>query len=117
MPALYIQYVDYLEIGIGIAVSVILFLVGYRQTIGAKKVRAESAFNEIGQILLRNLVDRNYVLTISEINRIIQAKCIEKKIKINDLPDEITFINVLFTRIAEDEILSCDKKNEYMQLD
>jgi len=63
------------------------------------------------KILVRNLVNIDYVPTIPEINRLLRAKSIENKISITDLPDEMTFIYAIYARVSEDEILSSDKKH------
>jgi len=103
---------DYVSIAISIFVAVALFIISYRQTIGAKKERVNSTYNEIVKILVRNLVNIDYVPTIPEINRLLRAKSIENKISITDLPDEMTFIYAIYARVSEDEILSSDKKKE-----
>ena len=106
---------DYVSVGLtgfSIFISLVLFWIGYKETIGAKKQRIDSTYREIVKILVRNLVNLNYVPTISEINRILQTKSTENKISVNDLPEEIKFIYALYARVSEDEILSADKKKE-----
>ncbi|HEC92419.1 MAG TPA: hypothetical protein ENI51_05430, partial [Candidatus Atribacteria bacterium] len=103
---------DYVGIGIGIGVSITLFIITYYKTIGAKKERVNQTYHEVVKILVRNLVNNDSIPSIPEINWILQAKSLENRIDTADLPDEIAFIYALYTKIAEDEILSPDKKNK-----
>jgi len=103
---------EIINIGIGIVVSVILFIGSYHKTVGAKKERINSTYYELVKIIIRNLVNNDHLPSIPEINRLLQTKCIENRVNITDLPDEVTFIYAVYTRIAEDEILSSERKNE-----
>ena len=53
----------------GIAISVGLFFVGYRQTIGAKKERIRSANDETEKILVRRIVLEEYTPRVEDIAR------------------------------------------------
>jgi len=59
---------------LGIAVSVVLFLIGYRQTVGAKKERVAAADSEIEKILVRRIVLEGYVLKTADIERLAEGK-------------------------------------------
>lgn len=106
---------DYVNIAFGVIVSVTLFVISYRKIIGAKKERVNATYHEIVKILIRNLINNDHILSIPEINRILQTKSLENRIKVTDLPDEITFIYALYTRITENEILSSEKRKELIQ--
>ncbi len=67
------------------------------------------------KILIRNLVNNDYIPSFPEINRILTAKSIERKFNISDLPDEKTFIHALYAKIAEDEIISSDNKMNFIK--
>lgn len=105
---------DYISIGIGILVSALFFYISYTKTIGAKNERVNSTYGDIVKLLVRNLVNNDYLPSVPEINRILKAKAIEKKFNISDLPDEITFVHALYSRIVEDEIISSTDKMEYI---
>jgi len=100
---------------LSVLVTIFLFIVSYRKTIGAKKERVNSTYNEIIKILVRNFVKSDYLPTVDEITRIIRSKSIENKIEVGDLPDELTFYSALYTKVAEDEILSGEKKNQLLK--
>jgi hypothetical protein len=88
--------------------------VSYQKTFGARKERATQAYNEVIRILIRNLLNNNRVLAIPEINRILQTKSRENKVKVSDLPDEISCVFALYTRIAEDEMLPSKNREELL---
>ena len=50
----------YLQTGVGILVSLILFVIGYRQTIGAKKERSKNANISIIRTIMRRMVLEDY---------------------------------------------------------
>jgi len=106
---------DYLSIIIGIITSVVFFYISYTKTIGARNERANASYEDIVKILVRNLVNNDYIPLRPEINRIITTKAIEKRFNISDLPDEVTFIFALYTRILEDEIISPNEKKALVE--
>lgn len=81
---------------------------------GARKERANQTHDEVTKILVRNLVANDRVLTVAEINRILHTKSIENKIRVKDLPDEISFVYALYTRVAEDEMLPPENRKELL---
>ncbi|WP_076915310.1 MULTISPECIES: hypothetical protein [unclassified Pseudoalteromonas] len=56
----------YLQTGVGILVSLILFVIGYRQTIGAKKERSKNANISIIRTIMRRMVleDSNFAFRL-----------------------------------------------------
>lgn len=50
----------YIQTAIGVLVSVVFFVIGYRQTIGARKERAAAANRAVYKALLRRLVLESY---------------------------------------------------------
>jgi hypothetical protein len=100
---------------IGAIISISLFSVTYRRTISARKERAIHAHDEVVKILLRNLLTINRVLSIQEINRILQTKSREFKVRIEDLPDELNCISDLYTKVAEDEMLLTENKKMLLE--
>lgn len=96
---------------LGILVSIILFLIGYRQTVGAKRERTTSANNDIEKILLRRTVIENYNPTIADISRLIEGKARDFKVKVSDLYSEEEFLNIIFTRILETDFLNQDQRD------
>jgi hypothetical protein len=64
----------YLQTGLGILVSLILFVIGYRQTIGAKKERTKNANSSITRVIMRRMVLEDYSPVYKDITRVIEGK-------------------------------------------
>lgn len=105
---------EYLLGGFGIFVSVALFLIGYRQTIGAKKERVIAANSEIEKIILRRVVLENYDPTVTDLSRFLEGKARDFRVKINDLLSEGQILNCIFTRIIETDLIAQDKREEIL---
>lgn len=98
----------------GIIVSVSLFLVGYRQTIGAKKERVTSANSEIEKILVRRIVLDSYALQLADVSRLREAKALDFRTRSSDLLSEEQLLTIVFTRILETDFLPQDKRDEIL---
>ena len=105
---------NYLLGGLGIFVSVILFLIGYRQTIGAKKERIIAANSEIEKIVLRRVVLENYNPSISDLSRLLEGKARDFRVKINDLLSEGQILNCIFTRIIETDLIEQNQRESIL---
>jgi hypothetical protein len=105
---------SYLQTFIGVAVSIFLFMLGYRQTIGAKRERVKSANNEIEKILLRRIVLEEYKPSINDITRLIEGKARDYRIRPNDLLSPIQFLNTLFTRMVESDFMSPNQREKIL---
>jgi hypothetical protein len=97
---------------VGAVLSLSLFVITYRRTISATKERAAHAHIEVVRILIRNLLNLGRVLTISEINHVLQTKARENRIKVSDMPDEMSYVYSLQCRVAEDEMLSAEDRKD-----
>ena len=73
---------------IGIAVSVSLFLLGYRQTIGARRERIRAANAELERILVRRIVLEKYTPTQMDLSRLIDGKAGDYRVRRADLISE-----------------------------
>lgn len=106
-----IQGIDYKNVGIGVTVSIILFILSYRKISSANKERINAAYKEILTIIFRNLVIENKVLTLEEINYLQKVKAKEHKIKIIDLPSDIFFLQATYVKMLEQETIPKRKKD------
>lgn len=97
---------------LGIIVSVLLFLIGYRRTIGAKKQRIRNANSEIEKILIRRISLEGYQPSLNDISKLISGKSAEHKVRKSDLQSEEQILNNLFTKIIETDFITADKRNE-----
>ena len=72
----------------GILLSVVFFIVGYRQTIGAKKERVTSANTEVERILVRRVFSETYVPRLADVSRILEGKARDFRVRTTDLHTE-----------------------------
>lgn len=105
----------YLQTGIGILVSVLLFLVGYRQTIGARKERIKTANEKLLETILRRIILENYSPKKDEISRLIEGKARDYKVKHKDLLSVDQILNTIYTRIFENDLISQDQREENIE--
>lgn len=96
----------YLQTGLGIIVSLILFVIGYRQTIGAKKERAKNANSSITRAIMKRMVLENYSPIYKDITRVIEGKAREFKVSVGDLLAEEQVLNSLFTEVFDSDLIS-----------
>lgn len=87
---------------VGIWSSVII----YRRTVGVYRTKVENANKELTKLLLRRIVNEKYQPELSDISRIIEAKCREFKIKSKDLYSEIEILNTIYTEVSETDFLT-----------
>jgi hypothetical protein len=96
----------YIQTGLGILVSIFLFLIGYKQTIGAKKERTKNANHAVHRAILRRMVTEEYSPKYKDINRVIEGKAREFQVFVNDLYSEEQILNNLYTQIFDSELIS-----------
>ena len=105
---------DYLLSFLGIAISIILFFVGYRETIGARKERISSANSEVEKILVRRIVLENYTPKPIDISRLLDGKARDFKVKVGDLLSESGILNCIYTRIIETDLIAQEQREEIL---
>ncbi|MDY6987630.1 MAG: restriction endonuclease [Thermodesulfobacteriota bacterium] len=105
---------DYLLSVLGIAISIILFFIGYRQTIGAKKERTKSANSEVEKILVRRIVLEDYTPKPIDISRLLEGKARDFKVKAGDLLSESGILNCIYTRIIETDLIAQEQREDIL---
>lgn len=105
----------YIQTGLGIIVSVLLFLIGYRQTVGARKERVKSANDKLIETILRRIILEKYSPKRDEIKRLIEGKARDHKVKIKDLLSVDQILNTLYTRIFENDLISQDERDANLE--
>jgi hypothetical protein len=105
---------DYILGILGIAISVGLFLIGYRQTVGAKKERVSSANAEVEKILVRRIVLESYTPALIDISRLLEGKARDFRIRVGDLLSESQILNCIFTRIIETDLITQTQREEIL---
>lgn len=107
--------VDYWVPFLGIFVSVALWMLGYRQTFGARKERARAANSELEKVLIRRVVLESYQPTVDDLSRLIGGKAREHRVKRGDLLSEVQLLEAVFTRITESDFMPQDRRNEVLE--
>lgn len=102
----------YIQTGIGVAFSVVFFLIGYRQTIGARNERIRSANRSIYKALLRRLVLEDYLPKVEEINRLIEGKAHEHRVTVGDLYPNEQVLNQVFAEVFDNDFIAPEKRLE-----
>jgi hypothetical protein len=100
----------FLQTGLGILVSIVLFLIGYRQTIGARKERAKSADAALKRALLRRVVLEEYCPRPSDLLRLIEGKSQEFQVRAGDLltPDEL--LSAVFAEVFDSDLVTAEQR-------
>ena len=99
----------------GIAASVFLFLLSYRQTVGAKKERVGIANNEIQQTIVKRIILESYTPNVAELSRLIDGKARDHRVKGNDLMSINQILNTVFTRIIESDLIVSDQRKIFLE--
>lgn len=106
---------QYIQTAIGIFVSVFLFILGYRQTIGARKERVKACNEKLIETILRRIILEKYSPKKEDIKRIIEGKARDYKVKHKDLLNEDQILSAIYTRIFENDLISQDQRNENIE--
>jgi hypothetical protein len=102
----------YLQTGLGILVSVVLFLVGYRQTIGARKERAKAANAALVRALTRRLVLESYSPRAPDLARLIEGKALDYQVRVNDLLTVEQLLSMVYAGIFDSELIATANRTE-----
>lgn len=102
----------YLQTGLGILVSLILFVIGYRQTIGARKERAKNANSSVHRAIMRRMVLEDYAPAYTDVTRLIEGKAREFQVSLNILFSEEQVLNSLYTEVFDSDLISPSQRVE-----
>lgn len=106
---------QYLQTAIGIFVSVFLFILGYRQTIGARKERVKACNEKLIETILRRIILEKYSPKKDDVKRLIEGKARDYKVKQKDLLNEDQILNTIYTRIFENDLISQEQRGENIE--
>lgn len=95
----------YLQTGIGIAVSILLFWLSYRQTIGAKKERTKNANKSLHRAVMRRMVLEDYTPKYKNISRVLEGKAREFNTSANDMLSEEQVLNSIYTEVFDSDLI------------
>ena len=106
---------SYIQTGLGILVSILLFLMGYRQTIGAKKERIRAANGKLIDVILKRIILEKYTPQKNEIKRLVEGVARDYKINYEELLNIDQILNTLYTRIFENDLISKEQREENLE--
>jgi len=107
--------IDYWLPLLGIFVSIILSMWGYRQIVGARRERIRAANSELEKVLIRRIVLESYQPIVDDLSRLIGGKAREHRIKRGDLLSETQLLETVFTKITESDFMTQDRRNEVLE--
>jgi hypothetical protein len=96
---------------LGTAVSVGLFLIGYRQTVGARRERAKAASAELERTLLKRVLLEGYDPSPSGVARYIDAKAREHNVRSTDLNSVADTLADVYGRVLDDDFIKADQRS------
>lgn len=96
----------YIQTALGIFVSMGLFMIGYKQTIGARKERVQAANKTVHRALLRRMVLENYKPRVKDIVRMLEGKAREFQVSAGDLVSEEQVLTQLFTEVFDNDFIA-----------
>ncbi|CAA9380751.1 MAG: hypothetical protein AVDCRST_MAG93-9155 [uncultured Chloroflexia bacterium] len=106
---------DYILGIAGIVLSVVLFLVGYRQTVGAKRERVNAANAEVERIIVRRIFSDSYTLRLTDVSRILEGKARDFRVRTSDLLTESQMLAVVYTRIMESDFIAEEQRGPILE--
>lgn len=99
------------QTAIGIAVSLTLFLIGYRQTVGAKRERIRSANASLRRVVLRRAVLESYEPSARDLGRLIDGKAREFRVAPEDLLSDEQLLTDVYTVVFESDLIDPEKRS------
>lgn len=101
--------------GFGIVVSLVVFVVEWRRTIGARRERVSAVNAELKRMLVRRVVVEDYTPTLPDLSKLIQGKATDSKVLAGDLLSEGQILNVLYAQVFENDLIPVEKKNDILR--
>lgn len=99
---------------VGILVSIVLFLVGYRRTVGAQRERIRSANVEVEKIVIRQVVLEGYTPSRTDVARLMQGKARDFRVDENEMLSDAQLLNTVYTRIVESDLIPTDQREDIL---
>jgi hypothetical protein len=100
---------------IGILVSIFLFIVGYRQTVGAKKERVAACNQALEKILIRRIVLESHIPSAADVERLIEGKARDYRVRPADLLSVAQTLNNVYTRVTESDLIPADERQRIVE--
>jgi hypothetical protein len=96
---------------LGVVLTVIFFLIGYRQTLGAKKERIRAANEIIIDTLLRRLIlEPNFSIPAKEVEKFISGKALDARLTYSDVISGRELEAIIYSRIVDNDYVAADAR-------
>jgi hypothetical protein len=95
----------------GVVLTVLFFVVGYRQTIGARKERARAANKAAVDTIFRRLtLEDKFDINQFAINRLLSGWALESRVRLGDMLSIDQIYSLLLCRSVESDYLSAEQR-------
>jgi len=100
---------------VGILITLLVFMISYRRTIGARKERIKSANRETVTILARTIANSQIGVDEQMVQGVIRSKAREHNVSVGDLNNLFIILEDVMTKYIENEFISEDVKNTLVE--
>ena len=104
----------YIQTSIGILVSIILFLVGYKQTIGARQERIRTANKRLVEVIIKRIILEELVPTRKEIDRLKGGIAQDSRIPYYNMLNYEALHDILYLQLFENDLISKEQRLNYI---
>ena len=105
---------SHIEAILGVAVSLFLFYISYRQTIGASKERARAANTEIDSIVFKRTVLEGLSLTVPMIKQLVEGQALAHNVQANDLHSVEEILSILSATTLESDFVPAERRSSML---
>jgi len=102
----------YIQTGIGVIVSVVLFLVTYRQTIGARRQRAILANAELHRAVVRRMVLEGYQPTPADLERLARGKARHHRIPFELMDSAAEALTDVYAAVFDNDLIPAPTRDD-----
>ena len=101
---------------LGIVLTVLFFVVGYRQTIGARKERARAANSQVVDVLFRPLAhEEAFGLSADELAKLLDGWALQAKVRFSDILGASEVEALLVARVFENDYISDEQRKSILE--
>lgn len=96
---------------LGLVLTILFFVIGYRQTIGARKERARAANKRIVDVLFRRLThEESFGLSATIVEKVLDGWALDARIRSSDMlsPEEIEAL--LLARVLDNDYVAAEQR-------
>ncbi len=100
---------------LGIILSVVFFVVSYRNTIGAKKERVRTANREVADALLKCLIQEKIEPTRDELGRVLAGFARDRSLRSRDLYSVPEVLDGLYARVLSNDFIGTEERTRILE--